>query len=160
MKKQIVLSTAAVIGSIGAMAQHAINSAGINVAKNNIAHEVSIGEMTLVHTATAKGIIATQGLLQPMWLIEPINTVANEEATITVFPNPTQDILNISLPPNVQLGKVQIFDIGGKLIYNSNEPVLQLHVASYASGQYLLHVSYTPLHTTQFTKQIFKINKQ
>lgn len=71
-----------------------------------------------------------------------VNT--NNILTYKVFPNPTQDILNITLENNFAT-MVEIFDISGKVIlnekYNGDVNDITLDISHFASAVYLLKVT-------------------
>lgn len=72
------------------------------------------------------------------------NTVLSTESNtklndaLTVYPNPTNDYLNISLN-NISVKNVQLINITGKVIYKSNN-AQPINVRNYAKGLYLLKV--------------------
>jgi Secretion system C-terminal sorting domain len=61
--------------------------------------------------------------------------------TITVFPNPTKDFLNIQNTSNSQINKVVITDITGKTVLQQEKNTTQLDVQNLAKGMYLLQIS-------------------
>ena len=61
--------------------------------------------------------------------------------TLTVFPNPTKDFLNIQNTSNTTIDKVVITDISGKKILQQKQKTNQVNVQNLAKGIYLLHVS-------------------
>ena len=67
-------------------------------------------------------------------------------AGISIYPNPTSDLLNINFGNNVgRFDSVELFDITGKLItrrsLNNQIEQTQLDVSTFSSGVYLLKVS-------------------
>ncbi len=60
---------------------------------------------------------------------------------VTVYPNPTQSALYINYTNQIQILKVELYDINNQLVntYNSNNPVLD--VSTLPSGVYLLKIS-------------------
>lgn len=67
----------------------------------------------------------------------------NELTTATVFPNPAKDFLQISLPGNVQLQRIQVFDASGKLIIQSKNSTGKLDISILKPGVYNLQIENT-----------------
>ena len=64
---------------------------------------------------------------------------------ISIFPNPTKDVLNISLMENASLSavRISILDATGKLIYIENASGVNVHsvnVSEYESGLYFIRI--------------------
>ena len=59
-----------------------------------------------------------------------------------VYPNPTVDLLNIKFPNNVQSAKVQVFDVLGKAVLQTNMTSAQsnLDTSSWTPGMYVLQI--------------------
>lgn len=149
-KKQI-LTIAAVLGALGAHAQaispSTLNATGGSKEIAGSVYEYSIGEMTLVHTASSSNLIVTQGLLQPMEESVSIADIILPDNAMTVYPNPSQDILYIQ--PNLSGSgtlTMVLSDIAGRqmkqqsatLQTGNEKQSLTLHTL--ASGSYLLNV--------------------
>jgi len=70
---------------------------------------------------------------------------AASNAGISIFPNPTKDVLNISLMENASLSavRISILDATGKLIYIENANGVNVHsvnVSEYESGLYFIRI--------------------
>lgn len=85
----------------------------------------------------------------PSWVLEfpqeSLSIDENELAnTLNVFPNPTNDIVNIKIDgSNNLISGLQLNDILGRVLVNqvvSNESSMTLDLSSYPSGMYLLSV--------------------
>jgi hypothetical protein len=65
-----------------------------------------------------------------------------EAETLSVYPNPVEDLLTIQLGKSGQ-SKISIHDISGKLVYSelTGSQEIQVNLAHLAKGQYVLHVS-------------------
>jgi len=75
--------------------------------------------------------------------------------TFQLYPNPTNSIINISLPTTSDDIKVKIFDLSGKLISQRNfarNKLVQLHLEG-PNGLYFIEI------VSQQSKQIFKVIK-
>ena len=61
--------------------------------------------------------------------------------SISVYPNPSNDLINIKLDDN-QLSKIELYDITGKLLFKKNLKANNyvLNIANYPSGIYLLKI--------------------
>jgi len=64
-----------------------------------------------------------------------------EPTTASVFPNPSSDVVNISLDKG-QLLKIELFSITGRLIFKKdlNSRTYALNISDYPSGVYLVRV--------------------
>ena len=58
---------------------------------------------------------------------------------LSVYPNPTNDIVTIKMPPNVELVSMKLFDVLGNLVLK-NANLTQLDVSNLSSGLYLLDI--------------------
>lgn len=126
--------------------------------------EWSVGEMTLVSTASAGSIIVTQGLLQPIQAPSAIgNTTMNAE-DLSVFPVPASSVVHIR-PAFKRGGKLGLLllDATGRTVLRS-EAVLktgnemqQLDINAVANGTYVLNISYQA--TGNLSHQSYKIQK-
>jgi hypothetical protein len=61
--------------------------------------------------------------------------------SITVFPNPTNNLLHINTTNANSINSVQLFDVKGKLIYTAFDSN-SIDVKSYKSGLYILKISF------------------
>lgn len=75
-------------------------------------------------------------------IIVSIPTIDLVESTINLYPNPTNDVINISSDKE-QLQKLELYNIAGSLIFKTdiNANTYALNIANYPSGTYLLRVS-------------------
>lgn len=66
--------------------------------------------------------------------------IASLEGNIKLYPNPTNSIVNIELPENinVSINELKINDILGKEIYKTKENKTKIDVSSYAKGVYIV----------------------
>jgi hypothetical protein len=85
--------------------------------------------------------------------------LANEKyeiakATISVFPNPTKDVLTIQNTSNNTIDKVIVTDISGKIILQQNQNTNQVDVQNLAKGMYILQAfSGKEKFTSKFVKE-------
>ncbi|MBR4814382.1 MAG: cellulase family glycosylhydrolase, partial [Paludibacteraceae bacterium] len=60
---------------------------------------------------------------------EDINGVENnllEKHPITLYPNPTEDFFSVSVPEGEKLSKVQLFDLTGRFLFESEEDMVDV----------------------------------
>ena len=108
-------------------------------------------------TVTHKGTL-TNGS-QPFSLIITgtgvnLNTVSNEFKQISIYPNPTNNILNFNLEELIEISDISIIDVAGKIIspkYNLNQKTID--VSNLQSGVYFVRfVSEGQFLTKKFIK--------
>ena len=63
------------------------------------------------------------------------------ESDVLLYPNPTKEFVRIKLPANVDLQKVELHDISGKLVLSQNENKL-VNVSALSAGLYLVTIEY------------------
>lgn len=126
-----------------------LNSAGGSVTVAAQTFEWSIGEMTLVNTATASNIVVTQGVLQPIQPATGIsmrNTVADN---MKVYPVPAQDV--VYLQPAFNAGgmlRYSLMDASGKSIkdvrvqLHSGKELQQVDLSALPAGNYMLNLHF------------------
>lgn len=75
-------------------------------------------------------------------------------ATITVFPNPTQDFLTIQTSLNTDIDKVIVTDLSGKIVLQQNSKGNNLNVQNLTKGMFLIQISSgDKQHKTKFLKE-------
>lgn len=154
MKTKKLLLTAILLSVLSVAKAQSIGPSTINATGNskNIGtntYEYSIGQMTLVSTATSSAIVVTQGVLQPKENTAGIsdNQIATDQ--LKVFPIPSSTVVTIQ-PSFSKGGKLvyQLLDASGKSIIKNTIDLMignesqQINIAAYASGNYLLKVAY------------------
>ena len=137
-----------------------IASAGTHYSAGSAQLSWTIGEPVITTVSNGSNII-TQGFHQTQ-----LNSVTVEEQTIaglnvTVFPNPTADVLNINLVNNLKDLQLDLFDMNGKLLQarkiGSAESNLQISMSEYARANYLLRV-YSIDGSVNYTYKVQKMN--
>ena len=78
------------------------------------------------------------------WLVKlraELGTAEITKNTVSIFPNPVRDILNIKSDKEIE--SVSVFDISGqKIISDAKANKQQLNVSRLTSGTYLLNIKY------------------
>ena len=156
MHRKKVLSLASIVFfsaiSLGAFSQQAINVSSHSATIHGATFDYSIGEMTLVSTERNANIIVTQGLLQPNGSgsgtqAQPGNTNISLSDMIKVYPNPTENILNVESIENADAEiSYQLFDATGKVVlsektmWRAGSNKVSLDLKSFAAGSYYLMI--------------------
>jgi len=72
---------------------------------------------------------------------------------IKIYPNPTSDFINITLSEGSQIKQAAIYDINGKMVFESTNHLNQINISALESGIYLLQIE---TETGQISKRIIK----
>ncbi len=138
--------------STSAFCQNTLNVSSHSATINGATFDYSIGEMTLVSTERNANLIVTQGLLQPNGSrngtqAQPGNTQIVSSDLIKVYPNPTENILNVESFENAEAAiSYQLFDATGKVVLSENAiwqagtNKVTLDLKNYAAGSYYLMI--------------------
>lgn len=141
------------LGSISFCAQaqsispSTLNAAGGSTVISGKTYEWSVGEMTLVHTASAGSLTVTQGLLQPMSGQVGIKDVPLSIDQLSVYPNPTDNF--VFLETNMSSGltvQYNLYDVLGKVLMvkeykvSTGKDRTKIDLSPYAAGNYFLKV--------------------
>lgn len=107
----------------------------------------SVGEMSLVNTASGSNIIVTQGLLQPSDVPTGIANNPFTQSSFVVYPNPAED--QVFLQPSFSGGDQLMFtlmDVTGRTLLTQNvklptgKELQTINLTGLAAGNYLLQV--------------------
>lgn len=86
----------------------------------------------------------------------PFNASENNINTLSVFPNPAQSIIHVTLPNTVAEGTLQLFDLQGKLVATKNLDAAfqnEINIEELGSGTYIIRlVSNDIVITNKFVK--------
>jgi hypothetical protein len=69
-----------------------------------------------------------------------LNELSINNAIVTLYPNPTNSVVNIDWLPNQQVNQIQVFDFQGRVIQQYNKRVNQINLAAFDNGIYFLKV--------------------
>ena len=152
-KIKSILCAGLVIASLSGFSQTTINAASNSAIIDGNIFDYSIGEMTLVSTERNANIIVTQGYLQPNAASSssptddsaPPSSLANLANKVSVYPNPTENILYIEMEETSK-GSVslQLLDATGKIVLRKTENFVEgnnkysLDLSAIAAGNYYL----------------------
>ena len=169
MKSIILLIPLSVVAIVPLRAQSAapstLNSTGNTKIIGTNEFDWSVGEMTMVSTFSAPGIIITQGVLQSD--LQPGAVPKTDALTrqLQVFPNPATTVVNIKyLSPGQGSLSYKLMDLNGKIINRQKLDVAQgttleqLSVADLACATYMLEVTVNSA-TSAPESIVYKIQK-
>jgi len=157
MKKSILLVVLIFLSAIHISAQEVISANGetSTVGSNQISW--TVGEV-IVETVSFGTTVLTQGFHQSKLTVTAIDNLFISGVEIKVYPNPTQDFVNINFNKMPDNAVYRVFDLSGKLLeqksISSNSS--QVDMTRFAGGQYILKLS----HKNQQALQTFKIVKK
>ena len=146
------------IPSLRVSGQAVLAPAGGIHTKQNLSLEWTLGE-TFVESVTTQEKWYTEGFHQPKLSARPVSTSAGGY-DIKIFPNPTQELLNVFIKSPVEEDlKLTLVDVTGKTIYTQKVPSgtseIQLRVKHLPEGMYMLSV----VSTKGFRINSFKVIK-
>ncbi len=143
-RKLLMLSTALCISGTMVFGQtiqnSVIASTGASTSSGNVKMDYTLGEV-VVETFSAGGNTLTQGFHQTNLTLVAIE---NPElfSEISIYPNPTSELVNIDIPLNYSLLDITMYDVIGKLIKTNPNASgkVTFDVSSLATGTYYLQV--------------------
>lgn len=97
------------------------------------------------HIFTAVGLSAYQCDVHPMMngviSVQSLAIPESQTTTLTVFPNPVNDILNIQSP--TPINNIVILDVSGKIVLDAktSQPNAKIYMSGFPSGKYFVKVS-------------------
>ena len=173
MRRNIILITsllflfAALPGAYGqSIIPATLNATGGSAIAGSNEFDWSVGEMTMVSTFETSSLIVTQGVLQP---VDTLKTTGIAQIkllrNIRVFPNPTNNFVNIDYSAETQgVLQYKLIDMTGKILLErtiqaqQGTNTEQISLAGMASASYLLQVTYTGV-TGEKEMTSYKIQK-
>lgn len=132
---------------LGANAQTAspelVSSSGDNFSNATYQLDWSVGEcVTATHSAGE--YVITQGFHQNTYVITPVEDL-RADIEISVYPNPTNDLVTIDFPLSEGHGNVKIIvtELSGKVLQTAEmqSDLAQINFSAYANGTYLITIS-------------------
>lgn len=91
-------------------------------------------------TLSLDGALMIRPMVGPPFELEHVGVEPVEEITeLTLFPNPSSDIIYYSLTQGAVVKSLSVMDVSGKLVFTDNNPVTnQLQVSDYPPGFYFV----------------------
>ena len=148
--------TLLLLGAVGlCRAQTLIGTSGATVSNSNLSVSYSIGEIATASLQDAQMSI-TQGFQQPRYtVLTAVNSLFDAHYTLSVFPNPVRDELNVKTDYKDFVQYV-IYDLSGKTVQSGVFSNNVIGLARMTPGSYLLQLQ---AKDPQFSKSI-KLVKQ
>jgi hypothetical protein len=120
-----------------------VASAGTHFTGSNAQLSWTIGEPVTTTLSNGSNTI-TQGFHQTLLTVTAVNEQTVAGIDVTVYPNPTSDLVNIQLSNNKKDLQLDLFDLNGKLLQtrkiNADQSNVQLGMAEYAIAHYVLRI--------------------
>ncbi len=162
--KKIILTLLPFAGATMVNAQsispQVVASAGTHFTGSNAQLSWTIGEPVITTVSNGNNII-TQGFHQTLLNITSVEEQKVPGITVSVFPNPTSDKVNINLVNNLKDLQMDLFDLTGKLLQarkiSAAEGNVQISMIDYARANYLLRV-YSIDGSVNYTYKVQKMN--
>lgn len=122
-----------------------ISSGGGNFENEELSLSWTIGETVI--TTLESDYILTQGFHQDFFIITAVDEQEMENISINIFPNPTQDYLNIEWKSNnnsIEIISVQLLDANGRILtertFNSSSDIMKINLQSFERAHYILRL--------------------
>ncbi len=137
-----------------------IASAGTHYTGSNAQLSWTVGEPVITTVSNGSNII-TQGFHQTLLTIISVEEQSIAGVNVSVFPNPTSDMVNINLVNNLKDLQMDLFDMNGKLLQTRKigaaEGNIQISMIDYARANYLLRI-YSADGSVNYTYKVQKMN--
>ena len=152
MTRKTTFFLSIILGLIGnkALSKNSIVSAGESVKNSNGSLTYTVGQTS--YQNYQNGYSIAEGVQQPNVNYVVLNTSELEQDNISVFPNPTIDILNINSKHKFQ--KYEVFDLSGKILKKSVLHNSTIDLSSFSSGNYIISlISNNKIKTVKILKK-------
>jgi hypothetical protein len=107
-----------------------------------------------IHNNTPQATTQTFLFLDSIILTTNLSTISNLISNINIYPNPTENFLNISNPNNVEIKNISVVDINGRIVKNQSDSLSQINVSDLNAGVYFVTIEAAEGKTTKkFIKQ-------
>lgn len=139
--------------------QDVISSAGTRNQSNTFILDWTLGELAIT-TLKGNSNLLSQGFHQPKFLITSIDELQKGIGEITVYPNPTPDLVQMKMTfDKEKTVQVRLIDASGKQLsfneYKGLQILESISLRDYANGIYFIKFTLSEDKTTQ----TFKIQK-
>jgi len=157
MKKIFVISILIYFGMIKTQAQESVNTSGANAIGSGGSVSYSVGQVAYSYENGLNGN-SNQGVQQPyeIYSVSIENTTSN--ISLTVFPNPTTDVLNLQFEDYIDFNPVLILiNPNGKILINQEitSKTTSVNLSEMAPAVYILNIV-----SASKTIETFKIIKK
>lgn len=129
---------------VNSQAQTAYSTASNSAVLQGNTYQYTIGEMPLISTESNTHLIITQGYLQPQSGKKMTSgSDISQLQLITIYPNPTDDVLHVTLPMEMSVN-YQLFDVAGKVLLSqtvTKNNRFSLSLSAFATGTYYLIIA-------------------
>jgi hypothetical protein len=122
-----------------------ISSTGAFIEQGSYSLSYTAGQ-TATETVSSANYILTQGFQQPEDLFTAISEIKNESHTISVYPDPAFDYINIKIKSNNKSNpQIQIFNLTGQAVTDLmtvfTDIDYRINISRLSPGTYMLNVS-------------------
>lgn len=105
----------------------------------------TLGE-AVIATLETPGIVLTQGFHQPVYDLVAVHPIADDQGSVTIYPNPFTETINLELHfKQTEKGMVRMTDLSGKLWrslpFDAKEITLSCNTSDLPCGEYLITTS-------------------
>lgn len=151
---------AAAVVNAQSISPQVIASAGTHYSNGSAQLSWTVGEPVITTVSNGNNII-TQGFHQTLLNITSVEEQSVAGVNVTVFPNPTSELVNINLVNNLKDLQLDLYDMAGKLLQarkiGAAEGNVQISMTDYARANYLLRI-YAIDGSVNYTYKVEKIN--
>jgi hypothetical protein len=150
----LLLASFSIVGMTQSIDNQVIASSGGTLENGNSSLNSTIGEVA-TETYTANGATLTQGFHQPAFHITSILEHNDRAIDLTVYPNPTVDVVKIST--SLRGIKYNMVDMNGKLLTNGifKENMIEIDLTQFPAGVFFINV-HSKKHDFAKTYQVVK----
>ena len=140
--KFLIVSAFMALISVFANAQQVISSSGSTLKNSAGSLSFTLGEL-VIDTKNTGVVILTQGFHQTKLIITAISDLPEQRFSISAFPNPTNDYVNLKIEKgDIHDIEFILFDMQGKVLSNQKieNSNTEIQFSGYNSGNYLMKV--------------------
>lgn len=125
---------------------------------NNIQQTSDLEYIFSGYTDSSDGDITNNHGLRDIWVVklspEPLSNSTFQKNNLITFPNPTTNLLNLQLPNEALIDKVNVTDLSGKIILNQIVITNKINTENLANGLYFIQAfSGDTIYQTKFIKE-------
>lgn len=143
-----VVACSSMVLNAQSIERQVIGSTGGYASANGVSVSFTVGE-PVIETAVSGSVTLTQGFQQPDDITVGIDDVKSVSVNYTVFPNPTEDLINIELMSDVPANvKLSLYDLNGRKV-DALDHIIEVNgtvnermdLSQLAPAQYILMMS-------------------